>query len=437
MSETEENFSPEISQSEDIILNKDNLEINDEIKEQTNNDSNKEEENNVQVSPDSSSNETNEETTIDVLDNENQDNSKNSVVEVQKSNKTTKEFSCDSCGKHFLRVSSVQQHLKNEHKDNPTTTYSEVQTNEIFESGEFDVNSSNNQFHENFRDNDFTKIPSKIDNSVTCELCLLTFTEEANRCQGLDNKWRFHVYSKHLKRKFENSFANMISDKLCSLGDCKSKSFPSDDGVIKHLIGKKHGILEQFIKEELLQDKTSENHGEIDVIDVNSSRQFGDISLNQFHENFREKEKEIKKETVVENFEVDDEIMPYSSPAKNFSNLETSLQETAPPEASDNVKKSDTEEIISRKKCELCDKTLSQYSNVRRKHLYFNHFKERIDKEINWEPTGKICPKGNTISKYGKFLYVLKFWAQLFTSLKADLRQDINGGFAFLKKVLR
>ena len=158
MSETEENFSPEISQSEDIILNKDNLEINDEIKEQTNNDSNKEEENNVQVSPDSSSNEINEETTIiDVLYDENQDNSKNSVVEVQKSNKTTKEFSCDSCGKHFLRVSSVQQHLKNEHKDNPTTTYSEVQTNEIFESGEFDVNSSNNQFHENFRENDFTK----------------------------------------------------------------------------------------------------------------------------------------------------------------------------------------------------------------------------------------------------------------------------------------
>ena len=210
---------------------------------------------------------------------------------------------------------------------------------------------------------------SPIDDSVTCELCGLIFTQADHRGQGLVNKYRYHVYSKHLKRRFENSFGSMISDKLCSLGDCKCKTFPDTDGVIKHLIGKKHGILEEFLNEEL-KNKT-ENLEKIDI-------------------------KEIKKEmTLVENFEVDDEIMPYS-PAKNFSNLEI-LPETF--SADDNVVKKSDEEISSRKKCELCEKTFdkSQYNSVRRKHLYSNHFKERIDKEIDWEPGffGKICPQGN------------------------------------------
>ena len=420
--ETEENFSPEISQSEDIINKDNNLVTNDQTEEQTKNDSDE------KVSPDSSSsNETNGEID-DVLYDENQDNSISSVVEDQESkNKVNKKYKCDSCAKIFKHIFSVQQHLKYEHKDNPTTTYSEVQTKDINESGaEFEVNSLNNQFHENFPKNDLIK----------CQLCGVTFTEEGNRCQGLENKYRYHVYSKHLKRKFEDTYPIMFSDKLCFLGDCKSRSFPDEMGLIKHLIGKKHGILEQFMNEELLlQDKTTtpENLGKFELKEK--------ISKETVVENFEvdnEIKEKIPKESVVENFEVDDEIMPHSSPTKSLSNLE-SFQENSLAAADNLVKKCDEEEYISRKKCELCDKTFdkSQPSIVRRKHLYFNHFRERIDKEINWEPTGKICPKGNTISKYGKFLYVLKFWAQLFTSLKADLRQDINGGFAFLKKVLR
>ena len=380
MSEDEKNFSPEISQSEDIINKDNNLVTNDQTEEQTKNDSDE------KVSPDSSSsNETNGEID-DVLYDENQDNSISSVVEDQESKNKLKKYKCDSCAKNFKHIFSVQQHLKYEHKDNPTTTYSEVQTKDINESGaEFEVNSLNNQFHENFPKNDLIK----------CQLCGVTFTEEGNRCQGLENKYRYHVYSKHLKRKFEDTYPIMFSDKLCFLGDCKSRSFPDEMGLIKHLIGKKHGILEQFMNEELLlQDKTTtpENLGKFELKEK--------ISKETVVENFEvdnEIKEKIPKESVVENFEVDDEIMPHSSPTKSLSNLE-SFQENSLAAADNLVKKCDEEEYISRKKCELCDKTFdkSQPSIVRRKHLYFIHFRERIDKEINWEPTGKICHKGNS-----------------------------------------
>ena len=55
------------------------------------------------------------------------------------------------------------------------------------------------------------------------------------------------MYSKHFKTKFHEEFGDLISSKICNLGNCETKSFSDTSRIIQHLYGKQHGIIEKFI----------------------------------------------------------------------------------------------------------------------------------------------------------------------------------------------
>ena len=95
---------------------------------------------------------------------------------------------------------------------------------------------------------DYCKKHADKRDSISCEFCKDVFY------RGLEDhiyKWRYHMYSKHLKTKIHKAFGGLISSKCCTLEDCNFKSFSDSNQLIQHLIGKQHGILEQFIKFEL------------------------------------------------------------------------------------------------------------------------------------------------------------------------------------------
>ena len=94
------------------------------------------------------------------------------------------------------------------------------------------------------------------ENSISCELCKFEFKKEpGDKCNNMVKKWRYHMYSNHLKSKIHKAFGNLISSKCCNLGNCESKLFSDSNQLIEHLIGKEHGIFELCMKHELNNQK--------------------------------------------------------------------------------------------------------------------------------------------------------------------------------------
>ena len=147
------------------------------------------------------------------------------------------------------------------------------------------------------------------------------------------------MYSKHFKTKFHEEFGDLISSKICNLGDCESKSFSDSSRIIQHLYGKQHGILEKFIADKIEDNSTNywkneetdhassniqtildlTKNDEIidDKININQNNSSSGILAEEFSEFFSKIHQEINQDDVV--------VVPITIPImanKNKSNEE-------------------------------------------------------------------------------------------------------------------
>ena len=219
------------------------------------------------------------------------------------------------------------------------------------------------------------KMDEEPKNNLTCEFCNLTFSREVGGADyNMVKKWRQHVYSKHLKTKFHEKFGDVISSKICNLGECGSKSFPDSSRIIQHLYGKRHGILEQFIADKLeRKNEKSEHKSNIQTII--------DLTKN-----------DTKNDEIIE-----DKINNQNSSEENFSK---SHQEVVEINQDVEVVPLENKNILEKKSCALCGFKIFGETEKNREmnfnnHLYSEHFKQTFqDNEETKLPTHPpyICP---------------------------------------------
>ena len=133
-------------------------------------------------------------------------------------------------------------------------------------------------------------------------------------------------------------------------------------------------------------------------------------------------EENLTKNEIVHN-DLHDNSMTYKS-FKKFSTVKTILEDglkqdfitdnlTNSISSESNMDSNNSNSDLFYNKCEFCEKTFDTKNNLRLKwryHVYSQHFKKEIDNEIDWKPTGTVCPikncnhsaksKGNLINHY-------------------------------------
>ena len=186
--------------------------------------------------------------------------------------------------------------------------------------------------------------------SISCEICNLEFSEDKYGNKGnLNNALRFHYYAKHFKNPIDEALENS-NDSQCPIENCsyRSQSIPN---LIRHFIGKQHGILDKLIEKELKGNK----------------------SKIEEQDNFTEKSKD--ENNLTDSFENDD-------------TFDDDIVENS------NVKRRGTKSVI----CELCgfefsrEKYGANMFNTWRMHLYEKHFRKNIDKEVLKSESFTSCP---------------------------------------------
>ena len=183
--------------------------------------------------------------------------------------------------------------------------------------------------------------------SIACEICNLEFSEDKyNGNKGnMNSALRFHYYAKHFKDPIDEALENS-NDSQCPIENC-SYSSQNIPNLIRHFIGKQHGILDKLIEKESKGNK----------------------SKIEEQDNFTEKSKDE------------------NNPTDSFENDNTFDDDI-------NVKRRGTKSVI----CELCgfefsrEKYGANMFNTWRMHLYEKHFRKNIDKEVLKSESFTSCP---------------------------------------------
>ena len=183
--------------------------------------------------------------------------------------------------------------------------------------------------------------------SIACEICNLEFSEDKyNGNKGnMNSALRFHYYAKHFKDPIDEALENS-NDSQCPIENC-SYSSQNIPNLIRHFIGKQHGILDKLIEKESKGNK----------------------SKIEEQDNFTEKCKDE------------------NNPTDSFENDNTFDDDI-------NVKRRGTKSVI----CELCgfefsrEKYGANMFNTWRMHLYEKHFRKNIDKEVLKSESFTSCP---------------------------------------------
>ena len=89
------------------------------------------------------------------------------------------------------------------------------------------------------------------------------------------------MYSKHFKTKFHEEFGDLISSKICNLGNCETKSFSDTSRIIQHLYGKQHGIIEKFITDYWENENTVQKIADFTKNDAKNNEIIIDKIMNQ------------------------------------------------------------------------------------------------------------------------------------------------------------
>ena len=196
----------------------------------------------------------------------------------------------------------------------------------------------------------------KIDDTIfcICEFCNLTFYKEIGADNNMAKKWRNHMYSKHFKTKFHEEFGDLISSKICNLGNCETKSFSDTSRIIQHLYGKQHGIIEKFITDywenENMQKiadltKNDAKNNEIIIDKIMNQNSSSEIMAEEFSERFSK----IHREVVRINQD-DVLVVPITIPILADKNLEN----------------------FHRKICEFCQKSFNELKDLEN-HILLQH----------------------------------------------------------------
>ena len=195
--------------------------------------------------------------------------------------------------------------------------------------------------------------------SIACEMCGLKFSEKNySSHNNMKSALRFHYYVKHFKKHIDVALENS-NNSQCPLENCSysSQNLPN---LIRHFIGKQHGILDKLIANELVQE----------------------------NENIDE-ERDISTENISTENMPTENISTEKSREKNPIEFENENSESIA--------------------CEICDFEISKekynknYSNNLkynmkrdlRFHYYVKHFKNHIDKAL--EESKSQCPFENCL----------------------------------------
>ena len=162
------------------------------------------------------------------------------------------------------------------------------------------------------------------------------------------------MYSKHFKTKFHEEFGDLISSKICNLGNCETKSFSDTSRIIQHLYGKQHGIIEKFITDywenENMQKiadltKNDAKNNEIIIDKIMNQNSSSEIMAEEFSERFSK----IHREVVRINQD-DVLVVPITIPILADKNLEN----------------------FHRKICEFCQKSFNELKDLEN-HILLQH----------------------------------------------------------------
>ena len=83
---------------------------------------------------------------------------------------------------------------------------------------------------------------------IVCEFCGLEFSGNKMGPKN-KNRWRMHVYSKHLKSKVDKKIKSHTS---CPVKNCDFElNSPDKNRIVQHYISGNHDILEKLIENEL------------------------------------------------------------------------------------------------------------------------------------------------------------------------------------------
>ena len=156
-----------------------------------------------------------------------------------------KKFSCDSCGKLFRNLSSLQQHFKKDH-----LAYSKIKdekdtTNEL-------LKILNEPDDDVMMDHDSKlELNNAGNNEIVCEFCGQNFSE-IEFAGRRKEKWRKHVYSNHLKNTIDETIEGLTN---CPVENCDFEIKKFDRfRIVQHYISGQHGILEKLIAKTLNED---------------------------------------------------------------------------------------------------------------------------------------------------------------------------------------
>ena len=234
----------------------------------------------------------------------------------------------------------------------------------------------------------------KIDDTIfcICEFCNLTFYKEIGADNNMAKKWRNHMYSKHFKTKFHEEFGDLISSKICNLGNCETKSFSDTSRIIQHLYGKQHGIIEKFItdyweneKMQKIADLTKNDakNNEIIIDKIMNQNSSSEIMAEEFSERFSK----IHREVVRINQD-DVLVVPITIPIladknifddeKSFANISKSNNEAlkncpqCPFYANNRAVLEMHLENFHRKICEFCQKSFNELKDLEN-HILLQH----------------------------------------------------------------
>ena len=167
-----------------------------------------------------------------------------------------KKFSCDSCGKLFRNLFSLQQHFKKYH-----LAYSKIKdekdtTNEL-------LKILNEPDDDVMMDHDSKlELNNAGNNEIVCEFCGQNFSE-IEFAGRRKEKWRKHVYSNHLKNTIDETIEGLTN---CPVENCDFEIKKFDRfRIVQHYISGQHGILEKLIAKTLNEDaKNVEKDGKDD-----------------------------------------------------------------------------------------------------------------------------------------------------------------------------
>ena len=156
-----------------------------------------------------------------------------------------KKFSCDSCGKLFRNLFSLQQHFKKDH-----LAYSKIKdekdtTNEL-------LKILNEPDDDVMMDHDSKlELNNAGNNEIVCEFCGQNFSE-IEFAGRRKEKWRKHVYSNHLKNTIDETIEGLTN---CPVENCDFEIKKFDRfRIVQHYISGQHGILEKLIAKTLNED---------------------------------------------------------------------------------------------------------------------------------------------------------------------------------------